>query len=58
LRFIRCRWSVWHSAAGDLPGELVVGGIHGLGGFPEAMGQMKFFYDRMAGKTARLIEYK
>jgi glycosyltransferase involved in cell wall biosynthesis len=29
-----------------------------LGRFPEAMGQMKFFYDRMAGKTARLIEYK
>jgi glycosyltransferase involved in cell wall biosynthesis len=26
--------------------------------FPEAMGQVKFLYNRMAGKTARLIEYK
>lgn len=29
-----------------------------LGKFPEAMGQLKFFYNRLAGKTARLIEYK
>lgn len=29
-----------------------------LGKFPEAMGQVKFFYNRLAGKTARLIEYK
>ncbi|HSA99740.1 MAG TPA: glycosyltransferase family A protein [Anaerolineales bacterium] len=29
-----------------------------LGKFPEAMGQMKFLYNRMVGKTARLIEYK
>lgn len=29
-----------------------------LGKFPEAMGQLNFFYNRLAGKTARLIEYK
>jgi hypothetical protein len=29
-----------------------------LGKFPEAMGQVKFFYNRLVGKTARLIEYK
>jgi hypothetical protein len=29
-----------------------------LGKFPEVMGQVKFFYNRLAGKTARLIEYK
>jgi GT2 family glycosyltransferase len=26
--------------------------------FPEALGQMKYLYNRVAGKTARLIEYK
>lgn len=29
-----------------------------LGKFPEAMGQLSFLYNRLAGKTARLIEYK
>lgn len=29
-----------------------------LGKFPEVSGQMSFFYNRLAGKTARLIEYK
>ncbi|WP_372521473.1 glycosyltransferase family 2 protein [Sulfuricaulis sp.] len=29
-----------------------------LGKFPEAMGQVKFLYNRRVGKTARLIEYK
>lgn len=29
-----------------------------LGKFPEAMGQLIFLYNRLAGKTARLIEYK
>jgi len=29
-----------------------------LGKFPEVMGQMHFIYDRLAGKTAHLIEYK
>ncbi|MCR4303444.1 MAG: glycosyltransferase [Gallionella sp.] len=29
-----------------------------LGKFPEAMGQINFLYNRLAGKTARLIEYK
>jgi hypothetical protein len=29
-----------------------------LGKFPEAMGQLGFLYNRVAGKTARLIEYK
>jgi GT2 family glycosyltransferase len=29
-----------------------------LGKFPEALGQLNFFYNRLAGKTARLIEYK
>lgn len=29
-----------------------------LGKFPEATGQLKFLYNRLAGKTARLIEYK
>ena len=29
-----------------------------LGKFPEAAGQMKFIYNRLAGKTAKLIEYK
>ena len=29
-----------------------------LGKFPEVMGQMSFLYNRLAGKTARLIEYK
>jgi GT2 family glycosyltransferase len=29
-----------------------------LGKFPEAMGQLKFLYNRLAGKTAHLIEYK
>jgi GT2 family glycosyltransferase len=29
-----------------------------LGKFPEAVGQLNFFYNRIAGKTARLIEYK
>jgi glycosyltransferase involved in cell wall biosynthesis len=29
-----------------------------LGKFPEAMGQINFIYNRVSGKTARLIEYK
>lgn len=29
-----------------------------LGKFPETMGQLNFLYNRLAGKTARLIEYK
>ena len=29
-----------------------------LGKFPEAMGQVNFFYNRLFGKTAHLIEYK
>ncbi|MHB8622284.1 MAG: glycosyltransferase family 2 protein [Sulfuricaulis sp.] len=29
-----------------------------LGKFPEVMGQLKFLYNRLFGKTARLIEYK
>ena len=29
-----------------------------LGKFPEAIGQLNFFYNRLVGKTARLIEYK
>ena len=29
-----------------------------LGKFPEAVGQLKFIFNRLAGKTARLIEYK
>ncbi len=29
-----------------------------LGKFPEAIGQLNYFYNRLAGKTARLIEYK
>lgn len=29
-----------------------------LGKFPEAMGQLNFVYNRLAGNTARLIEYK
>ncbi|GAO34678.1 glycosyl transferase [Sulfuricella sp. T08] len=29
-----------------------------LGKFPEAMGQLSFLYNRLAGKTAHLIEYK
>jgi hypothetical protein len=29
-----------------------------LGKFPEAMGQLNFVYNRLAGKTAHLIEYK
>lgn len=29
-----------------------------LGKFPEVMGQLNFLYNRLAGKTARLIEYK
>ena len=29
-----------------------------LGKFPEAMGQVNFLYNRLAGKRARLIEYK
>lgn len=29
-----------------------------LGKFPEAMGQIKFVYNKLRGKTARLIEYK
>lgn len=29
-----------------------------LGKFPEALGQLNFLYNRLAGKTAHLIEYK
>lgn len=29
-----------------------------LGKFPEAIGQLNFLYNRLVGKTARLIEYK
>jgi glycosyltransferase involved in cell wall biosynthesis len=29
-----------------------------IGKFPEAIGQLNYFYNRMVGKTARLIEYK
>jgi hypothetical protein len=29
-----------------------------LGKFPEAIGQLKFIYNKFTGKTARLIEYK
>ena len=29
-----------------------------LGKFPEAVGQLNFLYNRLAGRTARLIEYK
>jgi glycosyltransferase involved in cell wall biosynthesis len=29
-----------------------------LGKFPEAMGQLKYIYNRLAGTSARLIEYK
>jgi hypothetical protein len=29
-----------------------------LGKFPEAIGQLNFLFYRLAGKTARLIEYK
>jgi hypothetical protein len=29
-----------------------------LGKFPEVMGQLNFIYNRLAGKTAHLIEYK
>lgn len=29
-----------------------------IGKFPEAIGQLNYFYNRMLGKTARLIEYK
>lgn len=29
-----------------------------LGKFPEALGHLNFIYDRLAGKSARLIEYK
>ena len=29
-----------------------------LGKFPETIGQLKFFYNRLVGKTAHLIEYK
>lgn len=29
-----------------------------LGKFPEAMGQLNYIYNRLAGKTAHLIEYK
>ncbi len=29
-----------------------------LGKFPEVLGQLNFLYNRLAGKTARLIEYK
>jgi hypothetical protein len=29
-----------------------------LGKFPEAVGQMNFVYNRLAGKTAHLMEYK
>ncbi len=29
-----------------------------MGKFPEALGQIKFLYNRLAGKKARLIEYK
>jgi hypothetical protein len=29
-----------------------------LGKFPEAIGQLNFLYNRLAGKTAQLIEYK
>jgi hypothetical protein len=29
-----------------------------LGKFPEAIGQLKFVYNRLTGKAARLIEYK
>ena len=29
-----------------------------LGKFPEALGQMNYLYNRLAGKTAHLIEYK
>jgi glycosyltransferase involved in cell wall biosynthesis len=29
-----------------------------LGKFPEAVGQLKFIYNKFTGKTARLIEYK
>ena len=29
-----------------------------LGKFPEAMGQLNFLYNKLAGKTAHLIEYK
>jgi GT2 family glycosyltransferase len=29
-----------------------------LGKFPEVIGQLNFLYNRLAGKTARLIEYK
>lgn len=29
-----------------------------MGKFPEAAGQLNFIYNRLAGKTARLIEYK
>ncbi len=29
-----------------------------LGKFPEVLGQLNFMYNRLAGKTARLIEYK
>jgi len=29
-----------------------------LGKFPETMGQLNFLYNRLTGKTARLIEYK
>lgn len=29
-----------------------------IGKFPESIGQLKYLYNRMAGKTARLIEYK
>lgn len=29
-----------------------------LGKFPETIGQLNYFYNRLSGKTARLIEYK
>lgn len=29
-----------------------------LGKFPEALGQLNFFYNRLTGKSSRLIEYK
>jgi GT2 family glycosyltransferase len=54
LQFIRLAMRGTHSAKNNWWHALFLV----LGKFPEAIGQLNFLYNRLAGKTARLIEYK
>jgi hypothetical protein len=43
---------------GPLRRRAALASFHMLARFPEALGQLKFLYDRLLGIQGRLIEYK